>query len=594
MAFVLNDRVKETTTTTGTGAIALGGAVAGFETFGSGIGNNNVTYYAIFHTTLGEFEVGVGTLDGSSANLTRTSVLSSSNSDNAVNFSAGTKQIFCTQPAARAVFIDNSDTVSLSSGVSATGNNLAVAGTVDGRDVSADGTKLDGIEASADVTDATNVTAAGALMRTGGTMTNDIEFNDNVKSSYGDAQDFEIYHSSADNNSFIDEKGSGNLFVRGNDVVLGKYTGETYIDCNVNGSVELYHDNSKKFETSATGATLTGALVGDTVSGNPVTTSIASDDLLAVYDTSGSAIKKATIANVAAQGPAGPTGGTGPTGPTGNTGPTGPDGPTGPAGGTGPTGPAGSTGGTGPAGAAAGFGTPTASTGPIGVSASGPNTAKVFAFTIPAGATGPTGPTGPAGGTGPSGPAGSTGPAGPDGPTGPAGGTGPTGGPGPTGPTGSPGPTGPSGGTGSTGPTGPTGPTGGFTTNSNAQVNSLGVGTGASGTTGEIRATNNISAYYSDERLKDFEGKITNALDKVKALNGYYFTENDVAYSLGYRNDRRQIGVSAQEVEAVLPEAVTFAPIDATYKTVWYDKLVTVLIEAVKELEARVKDLEDN
>ena len=147
MAFVLNDRVKETSTTTGTGNIALGGAVAGFETFGSGIGNGNVTYYAMFHTTLGEFEVGVGTLDGSSANLVRTTILSSSNSDSAVNFSAGNKNIFCTQPASRAVFLDNSDTVALSSGVSATGNNLAVAGTVDGRDVGADGTKLDGIEA---------------------------------------------------------------------------------------------------------------------------------------------------------------------------------------------------------------------------------------------------------------------------------------------------------------------------------------------------------------------------------------------------------------------------------------------------------------
>ena len=581
MALVLNDRVKETSTSTGTGTINLAGASQGFTTFVAGIGNGNTVYYCIELDGGAEFEVGIGTVtDATPDTLSRDTILRSSNSNNAVNFGAGTKNVFCTQPASKAVFEDAS-------------GNVTVAGTVDGIDIQT----RDGVLTS------TTTTANAALARTGGTMTNDIEFNDNVKSSYGDAQDFEIYHSSADNNSFIDEKGSGNLFVRGNDVVLGKYTGETYIDCNVNGSVELYHDNSKKFETSATGATLTGALVGDTVSGNPVTTSIASDDLLAVYDTSGSAIKKATIANVAAQGPAGPTGGTGPTGPTGNTGPTGPDGPTGPAGGTGPTGPAGgtgptgpagSTGGTGPAGAAAGFGTPTASTGPIGVSASGPNTAKVFAFTIPAGATGPTGPTGPAGGTGPSGPAGSTGPAGPDGPTGPAGGTGPTGGPGPTGPTGSPGPTGPSGGTGSTGPTGPTGPTGGFTTNSNAQVNSLGVGTGASGTTGEIRATNNISAYYSDERLKDFEGKITNALDKVKALNGYYFTENDVAYSLGYRNDRRQIGVSAQEVEAVLPEAVTFAPIDATYKTVWYDKLVTVLIEAVKELEARVKDLEDN
>jgi len=101
MALVLNDRVKETTTTTGTGAIALGGAVSSFETFGAGVGNSNTTYYAIVHQTANEFEVGLGTLDGTSANLTRTTVISSSNSDAAVNFSAGTKDVFCTFPASK-------------------------------------------------------------------------------------------------------------------------------------------------------------------------------------------------------------------------------------------------------------------------------------------------------------------------------------------------------------------------------------------------------------------------------------------------------------------------------------------------------------
>ena len=76
MALVLNDRVRETTTTTGTGAVALGGAVSGFETFAAGIGNNNETYYCIFNQGTSEFEVGLGTLDGTSANLTRGSGLS--------------------------------------------------------------------------------------------------------------------------------------------------------------------------------------------------------------------------------------------------------------------------------------------------------------------------------------------------------------------------------------------------------------------------------------------------------------------------------------------------------------------------------------
>ena len=101
MAFILNDRVKETTTTTGTGAITLAGAVGGFETFSAGIGGSNTTYYAIKHQTANEFEVGFGTLNGGASTLTRTYIINSSNSDAAVDFSAGTKDIFCTMPAAK-------------------------------------------------------------------------------------------------------------------------------------------------------------------------------------------------------------------------------------------------------------------------------------------------------------------------------------------------------------------------------------------------------------------------------------------------------------------------------------------------------------
>ena len=153
---------------------------------------------------------------------------------------------------------------------------------------------------------------------------------------------------------------------------------------------------------------------------------------------------------------------------------------------------------------------------------------------------------------------------------------------------------------GVTGPTGPTGPAGakgqkgeagGFTTGSDAQVNSLGVNTAASGTAGEIRATNNITAYYSDERLKNFESNISNALSIVRSLNGYYFYGNDVAAKLGYDTEKRQVGVNAQEVERVLPELVTEAPIDPEYLTVYYEKLVPVLIEAIKELADKVDAL---
>jgi hypothetical protein len=141
-------------------------------------------------------------------------------------------------------------------------------------------------------------------------------------------------------------------------------------------------------------------------------------------------------------------------------------------------------------------------------------------------------------------------------------------------------------------------------TSSSVQFGSFGVGTAASGTTGEIRATNNVTAFYSDARLKDFKGVIDNALEKVNSLNGYYFTANEAAAEFGY-NQKMQVGVSAQEVEAILPEIVTAAPFDIgqdaegneysisglNYKTVYYDKLVPLLIEAIKELKTEVETL---
>ena len=114
MALVINDRVKETTTTTGTGAVSLGGAVTGFETFAAGIGNSNTVYYCIAHQSADEFEVGLGTVtDATPDTLARTTIISSSNSDSAVNFPAGTKDVFCTLPASKAVFEDGFDNIAL-------------------------------------------------------------------------------------------------------------------------------------------------------------------------------------------------------------------------------------------------------------------------------------------------------------------------------------------------------------------------------------------------------------------------------------------------------------------------------------------------
>jgi len=109
MALVINDRVKETSTTTGTGTFDLGGAATGFETFVAGIADGNTTYYAIFLQGSNEWEVGLGTVtDATPDTLARTTVITSSNSDSAVDFSAGTKDVFCTLPASKAVYLDAS------------------------------------------------------------------------------------------------------------------------------------------------------------------------------------------------------------------------------------------------------------------------------------------------------------------------------------------------------------------------------------------------------------------------------------------------------------------------------------------------------
>ena len=196
MAFVINDRVKETTTTTGTGAFALGGAVQGFETFGTGIGNSNTTYYAIFNPGTSEFEVGLGTLDGSSANIARTTVISSSNSDNAVDFSAGTKDIFCTLPASKAVVKDASDNTN---------------------------------------------------------------FADNEKIQLGTGNDLKIYHDGS-NSYVEDVGTGDLLLRSDSYVRLQSSTGENMLYAQPNGEVTLYHDNANKFSTTAAGVQTVGTL----------------------------------------------------------------------------------------------------------------------------------------------------------------------------------------------------------------------------------------------------------------------------------------------------------------------------------------------
>lgn len=131
MAFVLKDRVKETTITTGTGAITLAGASTGYQSF-SAIGNANTTYYTIAGQTSSEWEVGIGTYTAVGTTLSRDTVLASSNSGSLVNFSSGTKDVWCDYPAGRAViggegYVENAYTINNSSTIT-TGNNAISVG----------------------------------------------------------------------------------------------------------------------------------------------------------------------------------------------------------------------------------------------------------------------------------------------------------------------------------------------------------------------------------------------------------------------------------------------------------------------------------
>ena len=133
MPLVLKDRVKESSTTTGTGTLTLGGAASGFQSFAV-IGNGNTTYYAIVDSASGAFEVGIGTYTSSGTTLSRDTVLESSNAGALVDFAAGSKDVFVTYPAERSVvggmgYVENAATVTQSSTINA-GNNAISAGPV--------------------------------------------------------------------------------------------------------------------------------------------------------------------------------------------------------------------------------------------------------------------------------------------------------------------------------------------------------------------------------------------------------------------------------------------------------------------------------
>ena len=507
MAFVVNDRVKETTTSTGTGTINLAGAETGFETFVAGIGNSNTTYYCIQAQGGSAFEIGVGTVtDASPDTLSRTTIISSSNSDSAVDFGVGTKDVFCTLPASKAVIEDNSTNADIA-------GNLTVGGTVDGVDIAARDAVLTSTTTTA--TNA-NTTANAALPKAGGTMTGDLILGDNVQIELGDAAggDLQIFHNGVD--SVIKDAGTGSLEIRATDLKLNTSdNSQNMIKAIDGGAVELYHNGTKMIETTADGLGIPDNKkleIGD------------GQDLKLYHDTSDSYISEEGTGKLIIRGSTAVR----ITNVGGDNMFQGTDG-----------------------GAAELYhaGTKKAETTSSGLTVTGTLSATTLSGAISGNISQLTNNSGYI-----------------------------------------------------------TQVTSGGATTVSAG-NGIGLNTGNGTITmsgsfsGSFSATSNITAYSSDERLKDFKGKIDNALDKVDQLNGYYFEWNDVAKGLdGGKSFKEgmEVGVSAQEIEKVLPEVVTEAPIvkienlDVDYKTVYYDKIVPLLIEAIKELRAEVKKLKED
>ena len=565
MAFVVNDRVKETTTSTGTGTINLGGAETGFETFVAGIGNSNTTYYCIQAQGGAAFEIGVGTVtDAAPDTLSRTAIISSSNSDSVVDFSAGTKDVFCTLPASKAVIEDSSTNADIA-------GNLTVGGTVDGVDIAArdsvltsttttansasstanaalpkaggtmsgnlvmssanitmSGTEtVDGVDISARdaVLSSTTTTANAALPKAGGTMTGDIAHASNFGLDIGG----EIT---------LDADG-GKIRFKDAGTEIGRVVIDNSQDLEIVASVQ---DKNIKFRgddggSGITALTLDMSTAGKATFNNDIALGDsqkavfgASEDLQILHNGANSLIdsnsgelqilsdnlrlKNAANNETLAEFTNGSS-------------------------------------------CVLKFNDNTKlATTDVGVTVTGTLTATTLAGALPYGSL-----------------------------------------------TGTP-----------TIPSNNNQLTNGAGYVTSSGVTSVATGNGCTGGTitstgtismsgsysGSFSASSNITAYSSDERLKDFKGKIDNALDKVDELNGYYFEWNDVAKGLdGGRSFKEgmEVGVSAQEIEKVLPEVVTEAPIvkienlDVDYKTVYYDKIVPLLIEAIKELRAEVKEL---
>jgi len=256
MALVLNDRVKETSTTTGQGTLSLGGAATGFETFVTGIGDTNTTYYIIVHETDGTWEIGIGTVgDASPDTLARTTVIdTSAGNTTKIDFASGNKTVFCTLPSSKAVFEDADGDVTLGANLTV-GGNLDVTGTFDLSDsnfTNAGDIQLDSITGDADAN--TKIAFSGSdviTMTTGGTAALTIDASQNVTVA-------------------------GDLTVSGDDITMG-----------TNTAGNLLIADGTNFNSIAAGSL-------------SEISSVADDDVFLAVDTSGGGLKKITRSAVVA------------------------------------------------------------------------------------------------------------------------------------------------------------------------------------------------------------------------------------------------------------------------------------------------------
>jgi len=473
MALVVADRVLETgTVSTGTGSVNLAGANNGYQSFVGAIGSGNTTYYAIYDSTSYSWEVGIGTVTSGTPNtLSRTTVLSSSNSGSLVSFSTSdTLTVFSTYPTERAIYGDVNKNVAV--------NNLSP-----------------GYTAVATTGGTTTLTATATYLQNfTGTNTQTVKLPDETTIPTGTA--YIIDNDSTGNITVQDSGGNtlatavngaaGYFYSKSNSTATGNWAGYAFMPNNVqwgSGGLPAGYGG-----TGQTSLTANNVILGN---GTSAVQFVAPGTSGNVLQSNGTTWNSAAVVTSAVAG--------------------------------------------------------------TGISVSG----STGAVTITNG--GVTSLTGTSNQVSVSASTGSV--------------------------------------TLSTPQS--------IGTGSSVQFGSFGVGTAASGTTGEIRATNNVTAYYSDGRLKDRIGTIENALNKVKQLTGFLYKNNDVAKSFGYTSEEIQVGLDAQEVEKVQPEVVAPAPFDIgqnedgtefsksgeNYLTVRYERLIPLLVEAIKDLSNELDEI---